>query len=82
MIRYFFAIPAAALRREIDGNLYAHVAATVTGCGVVTCAARMVRADGAIVSNGVARVPIGAMGDKVAQTLALPWGVDFVRDYQ
>jgi len=77
MVRYFSLIPAAALRRELDGHVYAHVGHTVSAAGVRDCAPRMVRADGCRVDAGVAWVPIGAMGDAIAQRVNLPFGVTF-----
>lgn len=80
MVRYFQRIPAAALRREIDGHLYAYTDVRVTADGVCRCEARMVRADDAEVSHGVARVYVGCMGDAIAQTLNLPFSIDYVKD--
>ena len=78
MIHYFEAIPAAALRREFDGNTYAVVGHRVTGGGIEACpAGRMVRADDARIESGVAYVRIGGMGEMIAQTVNLPFGVSF-----
>jgi len=75
MIDYFASTPAAALRREIDGHLYAYVMHHVTAEGVRECSPRMVRADGVKITNGVAYVWIGQMGDLIAQRLNLPFGI-------
>jgi hypothetical protein len=75
MVNYFALVPAAAVRREIDGNLYAPVAYTVDREGVRECKPRMVRANPAHVENGVASVLIGKMGDAIAQRTNLPFGV-------
>lgn len=79
MVRYFQRLPAAALRREIDGNLYAYTNVTVGANGVCECEPRMVRADDAEVKNGVVHVYIGSMGDAIAQTLNLPFSVDYAK---
>lgn len=82
MIAYFSRIPAAALRREIDGNLYALVPHHITPRGIREdfSAPRMVRADGCEIRNGEAWVLIGCMGDAIAQTTCLPFGVSFLHE--
>lgn len=77
MVRYFEPIPAAAVRREIDGHLYAYVQHTVTPQGVRQCPARMVRADDARIRDGVALVYLGSMGDAIAQRVNVPFPVVF-----
>lgn len=80
MVKYFALLPAAAVKRQHDGNLYAYVAHRVTADGVRECEPRMVRANDCAIANGVARVYIGCMGDAIAQTNCLPFGVAFERE--
>lgn len=82
MIRYYERIPSAALRREIDGHLYAYVQHTVTPRGVAECPPRMVRADDAMVKAGEAYVFIGMMGEAVAQRTNIPFPVTALADVQ
>jgi hypothetical protein len=75
MHRYFALVPAAAVQREIDANLYAFVGYTIRAGGVERCKPRMVRANDARIENGVARVYIGSHGDGIAVSHPLPFGV-------
>jgi hypothetical protein len=80
MITYVSTIPAGAVRREIDGNLYAYSnlhldvqpgRVTVKG-GIET---RMMRVSEIHPTNGTATVIIGRAGDAIAQTTNLPFAV-------
>lgn len=74
-MKYFERIPAAALRIEPDGNIYAYVGHTVHAGGVIRCAPKMVRANNVKIVNGEAYIYIGGMGPGIAQTVNLPFSV-------
>jgi hypothetical protein len=80
MITYVSTIPAGAVVRQIDGNLYAHTnlyldvkqpRVTVKG-GIET---RMMRVHEVHPTNGTATVIIGRAGDAIANTVNLPFSV-------
>ena len=80
MITYVQSVPAGAVRREIDGNLYAYTnlqlvvqpgRVTVKG-GIET---RMMRVHEVHPTNGTATVIIGRAGDAIANTVNLPFSV-------
>ena len=80
MYTYVSTVPAGAVRREIDGNLYAYSnlhldvqpgRVTVKG-GIET---RMMRVSEIHPTNGTATVIIGRAGDVIAQTTNLPFAV-------
>ena len=80
MITYVSTIPAGAVRREIDGNLYAYSnlhldvqpgRVTVKG-GIET---RMMRVSEIHPTNGTATVILGRAGDAIANTVNLPFSV-------
>lgn len=83
MITYFATIPAAAVKSEIDGHLYAHLTftlkesngkVTVTDDGEV----RMLRVHEVRPTNGTATVIIGKAGDAIATLVNLPFSVTAV----
>lgn len=86
MIAYYDTVPAAAVFREFDGNLYAYTDAQFA-CpnGNVayirrTGYPRMLRVDPAEVNaknDGLARVFIGRAGAAIASTSNLPYGVEW-----
>ena len=80
MITYVSTIPAGAVVRQIDGNLYAHTnlkldvqpsRVTVKG-GIET---RMMRVHEIHPTNGTATVILGRAGDAIANTVNLPFSV-------
>jgi hypothetical protein len=80
VITYFQTIPSGAVRREVDGNLYAysnlhldvsHGRVTVKG----TTDTRMLRVHEVHPTNGTATVRIGKAGDAIAVTANLPFSV-------
>ena len=80
MITYVTTIPAGAVVRQIDGNLYAYTnlkldvlpgRVTVKG-GIET---RMMRVHEVHPTNGTATVIIGRAGDAIANTVNLPFSV-------
>ena len=80
MITYYSTIPAGAVFREIDGNLYAHTnlvldvkpsRVTVKG-GTET---RMMRVHEVHLANGTATIKIGWAGDAIATLTNLPFSV-------
>ena len=80
MITYVATIPAGAVRREVDGNLYAYTnlelavspgRVTVKG-GIET---RMMRVHDVHPTNGTATVILGRAGDAIANTVNLPFSV-------
>lgn len=85
MFTYYSRIPAAALRRQHDGHLYAWIAERidphVPGAAVRIVQdydnPRMVRADDALIRNGEAWVPFARVGNYIAQKTNLPHGVSF-----
>lgn len=80
-IKYYSRIPAAALRREIDGQLYAYIAERLSvspkGARIVQdyTRPRMVRADGAKIASGEAYVLFATIGDAVPLLGHIPFGV-------
>lgn len=85
MITYYSTIPAGAVFREIDGNLYAHTnlvldvkpsRVTVKG-GTET---RMMRVHEVHPTNGTATVIIGRAGDAIANTVNLPFSVTAIHN--
>ena len=83
MITYVTTIPAGAVKREIDGNLYAHTnlylhvspgRVTVKG-GIET---RMMRVHEVHPTNGTATVILGRAGDAIATLTNLPFSVTAV----
>ena len=81
MITYYSIIPVGAVRREIDGNLYAYTnlqlghlsdgRVTIRG-GTET---RMMRVHEIHPTNGTATVIIGRAGDAIANTVNLLFSV-------
>ena len=83
MIAYFDTVPAGAISREIDGNLYARTDAALERApyGVTvtrTGRPRMLRVaeDQATRRDGIARVLVGRAGDAIACTVNLPYGIE------
>ena len=85
MYTYVSTVPAGAVRREIDGNLYAYSnlhldvqpgRVTVKG-GIET---RMMRVSEIHPTNGTATVIIGRAGDAIAQTTNLPLAVTALQE--
>jgi len=85
VITYYSTIPAGAVFREIDGNLYAHTnlvldvkpsRVTVKG-GTET---RMMRVHEVHPTNGTATVIIGRAGDAIANTVNLPFSVTAIHN--
>jgi hypothetical protein len=85
VITYVSTIPAGAVERQIDGNLYAHTnlkldvqpgRVTVKG-GIET---RMMRVKEVHPTNGTATVVIGRAGDAIANTVNLPFSVTAIHN--
>lgn len=79
---YFSRIPAAALKTEIDGHVYANIPhrLTATNDGKVKIIEdfanpRYVRVEPVRIENGEAFVRFGRAGEKIAQLTNLPFGV-------
>lgn len=86
MFTYLATIPAAAVKREIDGNLYAHsnLELSVLPDGRVTIKTvdktKMLRVHSVHPTNGTANLILGRAGEAIANTTNLPFGVDAVQD--
>lgn len=82
MITYVASIPAGAVRREIDGYLYAYTDLKLKHLpsGKVTVIhtdgdVRMLRVREIHPTNGTASIVIGKVGDAIASTVNLPFSV-------
>ncbi len=80
MITYFQTVPAGAVRREVDGNLYAYsnlhldvLPGRVTVKGSTDT--RMLRVHEVHPTNGTATLILGKAGDAIANTANLPLSV-------
>ena len=85
MITYIQTVPGGAVRREVDGNLYAYSnlqldvqpgRVTVKG-GIET---RMLRVHEVHPTNGTATMIIGKAGDAIATTTNLPFSVTAIHE--
>ncbi len=81
MYTYLASIPSAAVRREVDGNLYAFTYLTIGNLpdGRITVIdgkrPRMLRVHSINESNGTAELMLGRAGDAIANTVNLPFAV-------
>lgn len=87
MITYVSTIPAGAVFREIDGNLYAHTNLYMDvppGRGPVTVKGgietRMMRVHEVHPTNGTATIILGRAGDAIAATTNLPFSVAAIHE--
>jgi hypothetical protein len=85
MITYLSTIPAGAVRREIDGNLYAYTNLELAVLpGRVTVKGgikpRMMRVHEVHPTNGTATVIIGRAGDAIATLTNLPFSVTAIHN--